>query len=62
MLVYTSTGLPGRTYKMSQTKKLTDQTKMAWITLFAEGFRTVRINKGLGKEKERQRVLECMVV
>ena len=54
MLVYTSTGLPGRTYKMSQTKKLTDQTKMAWITLFAEGFRTVRINKGLGREKESE--------
>ena len=53
MLVYTSTALPGRTYKMSQTKKLTDQTKMAWLTLFAEGFRTVRINKGLGREKER---------
>lgn len=38
---------------MSQTKKLTDQTKMAWLTLFAEGFRTVRINKRLGRERER---------
>ena len=54
MLVYTSAALPGRIYKMSQTKKLTDQTKMARITLFAEGFRTPRINKGSGREKERE--------
>lgn len=60
--VYTSTALPGRIYKMSQTKKLRDQTKTAWITLFAEGFRTLRINKGSGREKERVQALECMVV
>lgn len=38
---------------MSQTKRLMDQTNMAWIILFTEWLRAVRI-KGVGREGKRE--------